>query len=66
MRKEDPSFLESIRFLPIMLGEGGSYFGNDDLLFPLCNCLPDRTAAKRDFLLCFEVTGVSSWNNLHL
>ena len=51
-RKEDPSFLESGRFLPIMLGEGGSYFGKDDLFFPLRNCLPDRTAAKRTFLFC--------------
>ena len=40
------------RFLPIMLGEGGSYFGKDDLFFPLCNCLPDRTDAKRTFLFC--------------
>ena len=51
-RKEDPSFLKSGRFLPIMLGEGGSYFGKDDLFFPLRNCLPDRTAAKRAFLFC--------------
>ena len=51
-RKENPSFLESARFLPIMLGEGGSYFGKDDLFFPLSNCLPDRTAAKRTFLFC--------------
>ena len=51
-RKDDSSFLESGRFLPIMLGEGGSYFGNDDLFFPLHNCLPDRTATKRTFLLC--------------
>ena len=50
-RKEDPSFLESERFLPIILGEGGSYFGNDDLFFPLCNCIPDITVAKRAFLL---------------
>ena len=33
-----------------MLGEGGSYFGKDDLFFPLCNCLPDRITAKRSFL----------------
>ena len=51
-RKEDPSFLESGRFLPIMLGEGGSYFGKGDLFFPLRNCLPDRTTAKRIFLFC--------------
>ena len=35
-----------------MLGEGGSYFGNDDLFFHLRNCLPDITAAKRAFLFC--------------
>ena len=51
-RKKDPSFLESRLILPIMLGEGGSYFGKDDLFFPLRNCLLDRIAAKRDFLLC--------------
>ena len=45
-------FLESRRFLPIMLGEGGSYFGKDDLFFPLRNCLPDKIAAKRAFLFC--------------
>ena len=51
-RKENPSFLESGGFLPIMLGEGGSYFGKDDLFFPLRNCILDRTAAKRAFLFC--------------
>ena len=51
-RKEDPSLLESRRFLPIMLGEGDSYFGKCDLFFPLRNCLPNRTAAKRAFLFC--------------
>ena len=51
-RKEDPSFLESRQILPIMLWEGGSYFGKDDLFFPLSNCFPDRTAAKRAFLFC--------------
>ena len=45
-------FLESERFLPIMLGEDGSYFGKDDLFFHLRNCLPDKTAAKRAFLFC--------------
>ena len=44
------SFLESRRFLSIMLGEGGSYFGKDDLFFPFRNCLPDRIAAKRAFV----------------
>ena len=51
-KKEDPFFLESRRFLPVMLGEGGSYFGKDDLFFPLRNCLLDRTIAKRVFLFC--------------
>ena len=51
-RKEDPSLLDSGRFLPIMLGEGGSYFGKGDLFFPSHNYLPDRTAAKRTFLFC--------------
>ena len=45
-------FLDNGRFLPIMLGEGSSYFGNDDLFFPLRNYLLDRTAAKRTFLFC--------------
>ena len=49
-RKEDLSFLESSRFLPIMLGEGGYYFGNDDLFFLLRNCLPDRVAVRNALL----------------
>ena len=44
------SFLDSRQFLPIMIGEGGFYFGKDDLLFLLRNCLPDRTAARSVFL----------------
>ena len=51
-RKEDPSFLESGRFLSIILGEGDSYFGKDDLFFPLRNCLLNRIVAKRTFLFC--------------
>ena len=31
----DPNFSEGGRFLPLMVGEVGSYFGNGDL-FPLC------------------------------
>ena len=50
--KGDPSFSESRRFLPIMIGEGGSYFEQDDLFFLLHNCLPDRAAARSDFLFC--------------
>ena len=42
--------MESRRFLPIMLGEGGSYFGKDDLFFLLRNCLLDRAAARNAFL----------------
>ena len=44
--------MDSGRFLPIMLGEGGSYFGKGELFFPLRNYIPDRTAAKRTFLFC--------------
>ena len=33
-----------------MLGEGGFYFGKDDLFFPLRNYLSDRTVAKKNFL----------------
>ena len=31
----DPTFSEGGRFLPLMVGEVGSYFGKGDL-FPLC------------------------------
>ena len=40
-----------------MLGEGGSYFGNDDLFFPFRNCLPNRTATKRAFIFYLEAVG---------
>ena len=46
------SFLDSGRFLPIMLGKDDSYFGKGDLFFPLHNYLPDITATKRTFLFC--------------
>ena len=49
--------MESGRFLPIMLGEGGSYFGKNDLFFPLRNYLLDRTVAKRTFLFCQRQQG---------
>ena len=49
-RKEDPSYLEDRQFLPIMLGEGGSYSENDDLFFLLRNCLSDMAAARNAFL----------------
>ena len=55
-------FLDSRRFLPIMIGECGSYFGKDDLFLLLRNCLSDRTAARCDFLS--EEAGL--WENLHL
>ena len=32
--------MESGRFLPIKVGEGGSHFDNDDLFFFLCNRFP--------------------------
>ena len=51
-RKEDPYFLDSGQFLPIMLGEDDSYFGKGDLFFPLRIYLPDITATKRNFLFC--------------
>ena len=51
-RKEDPTFLESRRFLPIMLGESGFYFGKVDLFLLFYNCIPDRTTAMRAFLFC--------------
>ena len=53
-RKEDSSFLESRRFLPIMLGECGSYFGKDDLFCLLRNYLPDRAAARNTLLFSWR------------
>ena len=53
-RKEDPSFLESRRFLPIMLGKGGSYFGKDDLFCLLRNYLPDKAATRNAFLFSWR------------
>ena len=46
----DPPSMESGRFLPIKIGEGGSHFGKDDLFFFLCNCFPERAAVKSGFL----------------
>ena len=54
MRKEDPPFFESIRFIPIMLGEAGSYFGNDYLFCLLRNYLLDRVAARNAFLFSWR------------
>ena len=52
--KEDPSFLESGRFLSIKIGEGGFCFEKDDLFLLLCNCLPDMAAAGSAFLFCWR------------
>ena len=46
----DPPSMESGRFLPIKIGEGGSYFENDDLLFFLYNCFSERAAVRSVFL----------------
>ena len=48
--KGDPPFMESGRFLPIKVGEGGSHFRKDDLFFFLCNCFPERAAVGSVFL----------------
>ena len=42
--------MESGQFLLIKVGEGGSYFGNDDLFFFLCNRFPERAAIGNVFL----------------
>ena len=49
-KKEDPSFPDSGRFLPIMLGKDDSYFGKGDSFFHLRNHLPVITAIKRTSL----------------
>ena len=46
--------MESGRFLPIKIGEGGSTFGKDDLFFFLCNSFPDRAAIGSVFLFCWR------------
>ena len=46
----DPPSMKSGRFFPIKIGEGGSHFEKDDLLFFLCNCFPERTVVRSDFL----------------
>ena len=45
-RKDDPSFLESGQFPPLMVGEDGSYFGKGNLFFFLCNRFPDWAAVR--------------------
>ena len=42
--------MESERFLPINLGEGGSHFRKDDLFFFLCNRFPEWAAVGNTFL----------------
>ena len=37
-----------------MIGEGGSYFGKDDLFFLLRNCHPNRVIARSAFLFFLE------------
>ena len=49
-RKEDPSFLNSRPFLPIMLEEDGYYLGKDDLFFLLHNRLPDKAVVRNALL----------------
>ena len=46
--------MESERFLPIKVGEGGSHFGKDDLFFFLCNRFPERAAIGNAFLFCWR------------
>ena len=46
----DPPSMENGRFLPIKIGEGGSYFGKDDLFFFLCNYFIERAAVGSAFL----------------
>ena len=46
-----------------MLRECDSYFGMDDLFFPLRNCLPDRTVAKRAFLFCQATWSAHGWTH---
>ena len=48
--KEDTSFPDCGRFLPIMLGKDDSYFGKGDSFFRLRNHLPVITAIKRTSL----------------
>ena len=63
--KEDPSFLESGRFPPLMVGEDGSYFGKGDLFFFLCNRFRDLAAVR---VPSYSVGGeeTSSWKILYL
>ena len=42
--------MESGRFLPTKIEEGGSHFGKDDLFLFLCNCFLERAAVGSTFL----------------
>ena len=42
--------MESGRFLPIKVGEGGSHFEKDDLFFFLCNRFLERAAMGKALL----------------
>ena len=46
----DPPSMESGRFLPIKIGEGGFHFEKDDLFFFLCNYFPEQAAVGSGFL----------------
>ena len=46
----DPPSMESGRFLPIKIGEGGSHFEKDDLFFFLCNYFPEQVVVGSAFL----------------
>ena len=50
----DPPSMETARFLPIKIREGGSHFGKDDLFFFLCSCFPEWAAAGSAFLFCWR------------
>ena len=58
-------FLESRRFLPIMLGEGGSYFGKDDYS-SLCVTVFPIKSLLRELSYSVRGDGISSWENPHL
>ena len=61
----DPPSMESGRFLPIKIGEGGSHFENDDLFFFLCNCFPNMPFLRvPSYFVGGKVT--DSWENIYL
>ena len=45
-----PPSMESGRFLPINIGEGGSHFEKDDLFFFLRNYFPERATIGSAFV----------------